>query len=578
MDCSSNDHFEVITTEISYSVFHTGKIKPSLTFIDPNTITKYVKKLYLPQILKPSNKCGIDRYTITMEEAIVNLHPQIPNTKLWLYNGDVHPQMINAIRYCPVNVKWVNDLSKKHILADYIDHTLDGAGPGIPNVRVIVHLHGGEQAPQNDGFPLDWYTPGHSVNFHYPNEQHATTLFWHDHAMAITRLNVYAGLGGGVYIIRDPEIEEGLHLPSGKYEIPLVITDKTFATDGSIIYPNHEPGVPFPDNHWQTHFLGLMILVNNVVWPYLEVKRSLYRFRIISASDTRSYSLKLYYANDLTKPGPSIIQIGSDGGYLDHPVVVDNLLLTPAERADIVIDFSDFENGTEFIMTNSANAPYPNGSPPDQNNGRIMKFIVKDRPKNKKYFQIDTPGNFERLNINKVSKTRQMTLDTVGMTANPTAIFLNNLGFMMPITEKPSVRSTELWELINLTAGAHPIHVHLIQFQLVNRQSYDVTAYNNAVMAANPDMVLGQGIANPVDVTPFLTGSPVVPTSDSNEYGWKDTIRADGNMVTRIIIRFATQDGDHFPFNPTGKPYVWHCHILSHEDNDMMRPYQLYYH
>ena len=548
----------------------------SQTFIDPNTITKYIKKLNLPKVLQPKTKCCCDHYKITMEETIVNLHPEIPDTKMWLYNGSVNPLLINAQRHHPVKIKWVNDLPVKHLLADYIDHTLHGAGYDVPDVRNVVHLHGGEQESYSDGLPEDWFTPGHHVNYYYPNDQHATTLFWHDHAVGITRLNVYAGLGGSIYLVRDKKVEQKLRLPKDEYEVPLVITDKTFAEDGSLIYPHHEPGVPFPSDKWQTHFLGLMILVNNVVWPYFEVKQALYRFRIVNSSDTRTYSLKLYYANDLTKAGPPMIQIGTDGGYLPHPIVLNELLLMPAERADIIIDFSEFKTGTEFIMTNSAKAPFPNGSTPNNNNGRVMKFIVGYKPIHEQCAHIVTPNNFDRLSTNNISKIRQLNLDTVGMLTNPTALFLNNLAFHMPVTEKPIVGTTEVWEFINLTAGAHPMHVHLIQFQLLNRQTYNVTAYNNAIMAANPDMMPGEGIENPIDVTPFLIGNPVALTSDSSEYGWKDTIRADGNTVTRIIIRFAPQDGGSFSFDATDGPYVWHCHILSHEDNDMMRPYQLH--
>lgn len=556
---------------------------PSQTFLDPNSITKYIGEINLGKRIKPKYRCEYGRkipiYEITLEQTTVKLHPQIPPTKMWLYNANVRSLIIEARRNDPIKVKWINRLPLIHLLQDYIDHSLDGAQKFItPDVRNSVHLHGGEQESSSDGGPLDWFTPGQFVEYYYPNEQQATMLFWHDHAIAITRLNVYAGLSGGIYLIRDEQIEESLHLPAGEFEVPLVITDKTFAEDGSLIFPHHEPGVPFPDDHWASHFLGLMILVNNSVWPYMNVKRAKYRFRIVNGSDTRSYSLKLYHANDLTKPGPLFVQIGTDGGYLPHPIVLDKyeLLLTPAERADVVVDFSNFKSGTEFIMTNSARAPFPNGSVPNDNNGRVMKFIITGFPETSQHAHIRTPDLFKRLNECKVSKIRQLTLDTIGMDMQPEALFLNNSMFSLPVTERPFVGATEIWEFINFTNGAHPIHLHLIQFQLLNRQAYDVQGYNDALNAANPDMMLGEGIAHPVDVTSYLIGEPVIPTSESNEFGWKDVIRADGSVITRIIARFAPQDGGTFPFDATTGPYTWHCHILSHEDNDMMRPYRLF--
>jgi len=552
------------------------------SYIKPESITKYIGEINLPVSLEP-NKCDkdVERYKITLEQTVAQMHPQIPPTALWLYNGSIRPSLIKATRYRPVQIRWVNKLPRKHLLAAYIDHSLDGAQKYItPDVRNAVHLHGGEQASDSDGGPLDWFTPGQYVDYYYPNEQQPTALFWHDHAVAITRLNVYAGLSGGVYIIKDKALEKNLRLPKGEYEVPLVISDKTYATDGSIIYPHHEPGVPFPDDQWASHFLGLMILVNNAVWPYMNVKRAKYRFRIVSGSDTRTYALKLYHADDLTKPGPPFVQIGTDGGYLPHPIVLEqDLLLMSGERADVIVDFSKYPTGTQFIMTSSANNPYPNGSPPNENNGRIMKFIVGDFPAEcEKLTKIKVPENlFKRLSTCEVSTVRQLTLSVAGSPMMPSGLFLNNLMYSMPVTERPYIYTTEIWEIINLTAGAHPIHLHLIQFQLLNRQAYNVDAYKLALAAANPDTMPGHGIDHPVDVTPFLSGDPIVPTNQSSEYGWKDVIRANGNTITRIIVRFSPQDDNaQFPFDATVGSYTWHCHILSHEDNDMMRPYRLY--
>jgi len=142
---------------------------------------------------------------------------------------------------------------------------------------------------------------------------------------------------------------------------------------------------------------------------------------------------------------------------------------------------------------------------------------------------------------------------------------------MLPVTERPILGSTEIWEFINLTNGMHPIHLHLIQFQLYNRQKFNVNAYRKALLDNNPGLMPGMGIINPVDPTPYLIGDPVYPYN-TNEYAWKDTIRSNGGEVTRIIVRFSPQ----FPFDATIGAYMWHCHLLSHEDNEMMRPYRLF--
>jgi spore coat protein A, manganese oxidase len=591
--------------------------------LDPNTITKYVTNLPIPIKLKPCeiedpccdlargdlakgdltrddlarcDGCVVNFYTIEMKEIIHKLHPDIPPTKFWIYDDlsnhecrstsnnknavPVNP-LIVAERYHPVNVKWINNLPTKHLLEVYIDHTLDGADFPAPDVRNVVHLHGGIQAPTSDGNPNDWYTPGQYKIFNYPVYNPPTMLFWHDHASAITRLNVYAGLSGGVFIIRDEKIESKLNLPTGKYEIPLVITDRTFDIEGQLVYSTSNSGPMHPK--WNSSFLGNTISVNNAVWPKLSVRPNKYRFRIVNSSDTRTYSLKLVYANNMTVPGPAFYQIGTDEGYLPRPVILNDpfdpkspqLILAIAERADIIIDFSNFEPGTEFIMINTANAPFPNGNPPNPNTvGQVMKIIVKKLSK-EKHFCAKTPKKFHRLNPSDVSVIRQLQLEVdTTMAMQPNALYLENLGFMKPVSERPLVGATEMWEFVNVTAGMHPMHIHLIDFQLLNRQKFDVNAYVAAVMAANPNLTPGNGIPNKVSVTPFLLGPPVSPLG-TNEDGNKDVIRANGGEVTRLIMKFLPNGKKKYPFDPTKGQFVWHCHLLSHEDNDMMRPMQV---
>ena len=577
--------------------------------LDPNSITKYVEKLLPPTILKPTNEKYFGNkkkqfYWIEMKEVVHKFHPSIPPTKIWIYSSPYHkkphgqkqfvdnaaPLLIRTEKYNSVIVKWVNNLPFRHLLEEYIDHTLHGAGEETPDVRNVVHLHGGTQAPTSDGDPTDWYTPNQYKISTYPSLEPPCMLFWHDHAVGITRLNVYAGLSGGIYIINDANIEKNLNLPRGKYEVPLVITDKMFDIHGQLVYSTSNSSPAHPK--WKSTFLGNMISVNNLVWPYLEVDQNKYRFRIVNSSDTRTYSFKLVYADDFTKAGPPFYQIGTDAGYLPKPILLNEpnnpnspqLRLAIAERADIIIDFSGYPQGTEFIMLNTANAPFPNGNPPDINNvGQVMKFIVSRIPSCKQNicqpnFCIATPNNFRRINPTKASVVRKLILDINHMgTTHPEALYLNNLDFMKPVTERPLVGATEIWEIINITNGMHPIHIHLIDFQLLNRQKINSVGYIEAIMNANPVLVPGEGIPNVPDLTPYLLGEPISPFGTSDD-GWKDVIQANGNEVTRLIMTFAPTDGPKkYPFDPTLGSYVWHCHILSHEDSDMMRPLQLYW-
>lgn len=564
--------------------------------INPNTITKYISKLPIPSKLLPNYICRIKNsqsyntyYEIEMVEVLRKMHPDIPETKLWLYqqvgnnNEEATNPLIESNRFDNVIIKWINNLPETHLLEQYIDHTLHGAESYSPNVRNVVHLHGGTQAPSSDGDPNDWWTPGQYKIYHYPASDLSCMLFWHDHAIGITRLNVYAGLSGGAFIIRDKMQELNLNLPRGEYEIPLVITDRTFDVDGQLVYSTSNSSSFHPK--WKSSFLGNIICVNNAVWPYVEVKPNRYRFRIVNGSDTRTYSFKLVYANDFSIPGPRIFQIGTDDGFLPNPIILNDpedpdsptLTLGVAERADIIIDFSSSQPGTEFILLNTANAPFPNGSVPDINTvGQIMKFIVVPSQCREKHFCIATPNNFISLNPSEASVTRQLILGVDNTSPTfPTTLLLNNLMFNKPVTERPVVGSTEIWEFINLTNGMHPIHIHLVNFQLINRQKINAQKYLDDLNIANPNMVPGEGIKNQLDITPYLVGEPVSAIG-TNEEGYKDVIQVPGKQITRIIMKFAPESGQ-YPFDPTDGYYVWHCHILSHEDNDMMRPLKLYY-
>ena len=301
------------------------------------------------------------------------------------------------------------------------------------------------------------------------------------------------------------------------------------------------------------------------------MERRQYRFRILNGSNTRTYNLKL--SNNQT-----FIQIGSDGGFLPFPVTLTELLISPGERAEILIDFSMLKPGTTIILTNDANAPFPNGNLPDPDTvGQIMQFTILDTPI---VSPTKLPAKLNTIPVLTPDVPKNiLTLDVVQGPKGALELLLDGQKWEAPISELPIVGSTVEWEIVNLTNGAHPIHIHLIQFQIANRQNFNNEKYSEEWIKLNGEPPL-QHPTIPLPVEPFLEGNPIDPAL--NERGWKDTVIMLPGKVTRLKLRFAPQDADPkkvkpgvnlFPFDPTfGHGYVWHCHIIEHEDNEMMRP------
>ncbi len=383
--------------------------------------------------------------------------------------------------------------------------------------------------PDSDGYPEAWFTPGKSALYFYPNQQQSTTLWYHDHALGIVRLNIYAGLAG-VYIVHD-SIEQGLGLPSGIYEIPLVIQDRSFDAAGQFNYPTSGR----PGNPWIPEFFGNAIMVNGRAFPYLAVEPRRYRFRILNGSNARFYGLSL-------SSGEPFYQIGTDQGLLPAPVAVSNLLIGPSERADVVVDFTAFA-GKQIVINNDAAAPYPAGGMIVPN--QVMQFRVATSTTGKDTSVLPAKlAPFAKIDPALAVNTRTFRLaeldDSLGY---PIVVLLNYQYWNEPVTEMPVIDTVEIWNLINATGDAHPIHIHLIKFQIIDRRPFD-----QAKLEAG---------------TLVYTG-PAVPPSPG-EAGWKDTVRADPGFVSTIIAKFEGYTGR----------YVWHCHILEHEDNEMMRPYEV---
>ena len=553
--------------------------------LNPKTLTKFMDPLPVPGAMPTA---GPNHYEVGVWQIQQQLHSQLAPTTLYGYGtsqatASYPGATFVAQRGVPISVKWTNHLTGPHILDYAIDPTIPKAHPttGVP---ITTHVHGCEVEPQSDGGPMTWFTKDFAEVGHdwvkqtlvYPNTQLASTIWYHDHAFGYTRHNVYAGLAG-FFVITDPD-NEPAGLPSGPYDIGLAIQDRMFLTDGQLWYPN--VGVTADHPIWIPEFFGDVMLVNGKVWPYLNVEPRKYRFRMLQGCNARF--LSLWLANRATGgPGPAFRQIATDGGYLASPVVLNDpnkstsprLVIAPGERAEVVIDFSAYAPGTEFILKNNAKAPFPNGTPADpQTTGQVMLFRVVPLTSPDNSVVPSNLATVERLTNPTV--TRVMTLNEQMGMGGPLAAFLNGMSFHdAPATEFPTLGTTELWEIVNMTGDSHPIHIHLVQFQLMNRQKVNASKYAAAFTAANP--VLPADSYVPVPVGPYLKGKPV--PADPNERGWKDTFRMNPGEVTRVLIRWAPQDGSsEFAFDATADPgYVWHCHILEHEENDMMRPYYL---
>ncbi len=497
-----------------------------VTDLCPVVLTPYLDALPLPAVAQPVSGVpgGAADYQIAIREFDQQLHTDLPPTRVWGYDDGGGPTFpgptFEAASGAPISVTWLNDLRDDQN-NPRVDHYLsvDLCPHGAANVaKTVVHLHGGHIPANVDGYPEDTFLPLESVVYNYPNNQPAATLWYHDHALGITRLNVYMGLAG-FYLIRDTD-EAALNLPSGEFEIPLVIQDRSFNSDGTWKYPAT----------WQDHFFGDTILVNGKVWPFLNVKQGKYRFRLLNGSNSRAYTLSL-------SDGATLDQIGSDGGLLSAPVPLTQITFAPGERADIVVDFSSYAPGTELILTNSAPAPFP-GSPGVGVIPEIMKFVVTADAG----FSTALPvrlRTLEMLDELNAVEFRDFELRKSSEPCSGEAWLINGLAWD-DITEFPVLGSTEVWSFINRSGITHPMHMHLVFFQIIDRQNFDVVN----------DQVVPIGVP--------------VPPSDE-EAGWKDTVMVHPQEIVRVIARFEDY---------TGK-FAYHCHILEHEDHEMMRQFQV---
>ena len=638
-----------------------------------------------------------------------------------------------------VNVQWINDLVDAvgdplpHLLGPVVDQTLHWANPGFTPcadlaktkdcttndptpytgpVPIVTHVHGAHVMPHSDGYPEAWWLPAGVdasvsdmsgtlfddstgtnpgnlgyADYSYLNTQPATTLWYHDHTLGMTRLNVYAG-PAGFWLIRGgafDSVTDGVTLLPGVIpgpapvagqgvlplntpgdavrnsirEIPIVIQDRSFNADGSLFYPDNRaffeglnvpptvpnldiPFVPGSDIApiWNPEAFFNTMVVNGVTWPTLEVAPALYRLRLLNGSNSRFLNLSMSQVNGngIALREIPIYQVGGDQGFLPQVVRIQTGFATPlpgngsdvdpkyptclnkkgnarkncvvpvpatfaeqalllglAERADVIVDFRGRMTGDIVRMINTApDAPF--GGFPDipadpATTGQVMQFVVNaallgQAPTDPVLADGVTPNpaaatnpfsliaNAEPANTAPISATKTLSLNEeesatlcvtvdgmgnvvevlgelpplcggLGVPMAPKAALLGTfdtatgistpLLWSDPMTERPLLGDTEQWDIYNLTVDGHPIHLHLVRYQVVDRQPLD-------------------------PVTNLPVGSPMPP--EANETGYKDTVIAYPGEVTRLKATF-----------DIAGLYVWHCHIVEHEDNEMMRPY-----
>jgi FtsP/CotA-like multicopper oxidase with cupredoxin domain len=602
--------------------------------LDPAGIAKYVTPLVIPPVMPPTSRGARDYYEIAVRQFSQQILPAgMPATTVWSYGSINHPGTFNYPAFTieanyrqRVRVKWINDLVDD--AGDYLPHLLpvdqtlhwanppggtsgrdsrpdfaETPGPYTGPVPIVTHVHGNHTFDHSDGYAEAWYLPaarnipagfaqtgtfydyfqgtsplggqwdpGTAV-FEYANDQRAGTQWYHDHTLGMTRANVYAGPAGFYLLRRGPGDLPDAVLPgpaprlgdapgTSYYEIPLAIQDRSFNDDGSLFYPDTRAffdgfaGPFIPDSDvppiWNPEFFANTMVVNGSTWPVLQVEPRRYRFRLLNGCNSRFLILKLVAGDPEARPATAALPfwvIGADGGFLPAPAALDQVLMAPAERLDVIVDFTELAAGDELYLINEGpDEPFGGGVPgvdfpvaDPGTTGQVMKLEVvalASRDTSRPPSQLTLPAFRD---LRRETYTRQVSLNEADSAVlagvGPVAALLgtmnpdgtpNPLGWDDAITENPALDSIEVWEMFNFTEDAHPIHIHEVQFQVVNRQA--------------------------------LGGATRPP--EAWEEGFKDTVIAYPGEITRVRALFDLPG-----------LYVWHCHIVEHEDNEMMRPY-----
>lgn len=512
------------------------------TYCSPQLVP-YQDPMPIPTVVTPTTVfTDHDYYAMSIVETSHTFHSQLPAGKVWGYNGMFPGPTFVAQRNRPVRVNWLNDLRNTgadeppiplrstHYLP--VDSCLHGMNPTDPRPRTVVHLHGGLTDPFSDGAPESAFPPGSSSgDYWYANRQRGATLWYHDHALGMTRLNVYMGLAG-FYILHDPA-EDALGLPSGEYDVGLCIQDRNLNANGTLRYT----GVAAA----QEEFFGDKMLVNGKVWPYHFVANGKYRFRLLNGCNSRTLTLSLVHTGGSFQV--PWWQIGTDHGLLPAPVEIapfgpGSITLQPGERADVVIDFQFVPGFTGVDLRNSAPAPYP-GSAGVGVVPNVMRFVTGFVAGHTAPLPA-TLSTIDPLPESEAAAVKDFRLRIASQPLCGHETWLINDLLWEDVTDNVRIGTTEVWRFINQSAVTHPMHLHLASFQVLDRQAF----------------VISGGV-------PVPTG-PVIPPPPT-EGGWKDTVQCPPNQITRVIAKFDDYAG-LFPY---------HCHLLEHEDHEMMRQYRV---
>ena len=523
------------------------------------SLRKYCQPLPVPgKGIVVATPSGTNQYSFTMHEIARRLHPDLPPTPFWAYDdgsglagqAGSFGMVVAGQSGTPLDVSFTSMLPETYPDWIPVDTRLTPLGK---QVRTMAHLHGGFVAADSDGNPAitpDGFGPGETQRVHYTNQlpQMPASLRWfHDHGFGTTRLDVFAGLAAG-YLLHDRHDTGGepnpIGVPGGAYDIPLVIQDRQFRRDGKFLYPVSDiPGVV-----WIGEYFGDHMLVNGKVWPFLQVEPRMYRFRILNGCNARIMSLHI--------GGLPLWQIGAEGGLFDRPVRLRQLVLASAERADILVDFRSLAGRTLYLRNSTPAPPVSTPAPPlpDVMQIRVGTHVTLPGPMS---VPSSLPGR--RARLHRPARTRYITLNEIAPETAAWTLNLSGLDFESPATETPRAGTVEDWLYINMTGDTHPMHVHLVTFQVVGRTPFNVAAYQARYGGPN-------GVPGGIDPIPFATGPMEPPTPD--ERGFKDTAKANPGTFLTLRARFDLPTGVTAP-----QTYVHHCHIVEHEDNDMMRPF-----
>ena len=617
---------------------------------------------------------------VVIQQITRQLHSSLPPTTLWSYGDKSLAPTIEVRRNQPLTVQWVHRINDaqtlpiKVVTESYVEPAtnlpavpIPQNSPGSANAQVVagtdklkahmvVHLHGGRTEADSDGWPDNVIEFGQTQTSHYQNDQRARMLWYHDHAMSVTRLNVYAGLAG-LYLIRDDE-EDHLNLPTGDHEIPLLIVDRNFETkaDGTFtgqLLHKTETGAGVME------FFGPYTLVNGTVWPHHEVKAESYRLRLLNGSNARTY--RLVFCREvkgdwepIASTAGFIKQIGTDAGLLAQAVDVpgDGLVLASAERADLMVDFSQFP-GEKIRIYNTAKAPFDGsaytGAPdaPALDDRRpcpqVMEFRVRAKNKSAKApYKVPSPlSSFRWKSHSEISHAKHrlvalveksgrlelhemcpVSVDVEGRTISSfnlsAAVPADDLALKTAVDDKAlhkalllsmidtingqdiatvyysaaglfydkinfmiDTGSTEVWRFINLSPDTHPMHIHLADSQPLMRKVFVPVVGFNPERDSSSDPQCANLLWKSVAFNPNHQPDPLasadfrqLPHSpklsfddpdlqlDHNEKALKDTVRINPGEMFVLAAEFKGHSGR----------FMYHCHVLEHEDHEMMRP------